>query len=673
VANCVYKVYQGNCAVSARDRLAMDETGLFQALFDGMPHAVIVADADGRLVRFNAAAQQLHGRALCGAPADAWTGDLGIFLPDGVTPCPSDQLPLVRALRGETADELELFIRRPDGSGSMVSATGRPLPGHDGRMGAFVAFSDITARKRGEDALRQSEARLREAQRVGRLGSWEWDPRVDNVTWTDQIYHLFGLDASEPAPSFADHAKLCTEGSLAALRQAVERALTEGAPYALDLELIPRDGSARWLVTRGEAIRNAAGEIVGLRGTAADITDRKQAEQKIATLAERLTLATLAGQVGIWEWHIASGDLIWDDSMRRLYWGDAAPDGGLNYELWRSSLLHPADVEQTEAVLKRAIAGQAPFDTEFRIVMPEGKIRWIRAQATLRRDKNGAPESFVGTNWDITELRALTDALRAEKVRLLRLIDDWVEAKEAAERANRAKSAFLGTMSHELRTPMNAILGFGELLGGEFFGRLNPKQTEFVEAILDGGAHLLKLINQILDLSQIEAGRVDVSVEPVELRQIMRSVTTTLGQMSLKYDVSLGVGDLGASIPDLAADPVRLTQALTNIGSNALKYNRPGGTANFSYRVVDGAWARIAVTDTGIGIPPDRFDEVFQPFNRLGATDGAIEGTGIGLALTRQLVELMGGRIGFTSELGEGSCFWVDVPIFGAPRQDSGA
>ncbi|GAB4267058.1 MAG: hypothetical protein Kow0065_17750 [Methylomicrobium sp.] len=252
---------------------------------------------------------------------------------------------------------------------------------------------------------------------------------------------------------------------------------------------------------------------------------------------------------------------------------------------------------------------------------------------------------FVGLMRDITERKKVEQEL--------------IVARDAADRANQAKSEFLSSMSHELRTPMNAILGFGQLM--EYDDTLSDQHKEDVREILKAGRHLLDLINEVLDLAKIESGTLSLSIEPVSVAPIIDECLSLVStqanqrQICLRYHAHKSFS--------VRADQTRLKQALLNLISNAIKYNREGGAVTIEARLKDDAHLSIEVSDTGCGIPANRFPELFQPFHRLDAEYSGIEGTGIGLVITRRIVEMMGGTIEVESEVGIGSRFLMTLPL----------
>nr|WP_255721763.1 ATP-binding protein [Ectothiorhodospira lacustris] len=247
-------------------------------------------------------------------------------------------------------------------------------------------------------------------------------------------------------------------------------------------------------------------------------------------------------------------------------------------------------------------------------------------------------------------LRDVTDRKQIETI--------LIQAKETAEHANRAKSEFLSSMSHELRTPMNAVIGFAQLL--EYDPHLNQEQLENILEILSAGRHLLELINELLDLAHVESGVMQLDIQPVKLCEVLQGCLDLLQPLADQRAIQLSYRCDGAL--KVSADPMRLRQILVNLISNAIKYNRRQGSVHISVHALDNHRICIAVEDTGNGIAEDQMNRLFQPFSRLGNTDDAVEGLGIGLSITQRIVQLMGGSIGVESRLHAGSRFWVELP-----------
>jgi signal transduction histidine kinase/CheY-like chemotaxis protein/CHASE3 domain sensor protein len=305
--------------------------------------------------------------------------------------------------------------------------------------------------------------------------------------------------------------------------------------------------------------------------------------------------------------------------------------------------------DSDRVVLDRLIARCATGDPTPDPVMttgrlPDGDVRNFETRARPVFDQMGHVTGTVTISRDVTERMHLEESLR--------------HASVGAERASQAKSEFLSRMSHELRTPLNAILGFAQLLE---LDELPEEQSSSVDQIQVAGRHLLALINEVLDISRIEAGRVSLSTEPIEVGGVLDEVAALLAPVAEAAGVELSVDTGGARVLRVRADRQRLLQVLLNLGSNAVKYNNRGGSVAFRTDTASSGRVRFEVRDTGPGIPREQQDQLFVPFSRLGAERSAVEGTGVGLALSKQLVEVMGGAIGVQSYPGHGSTFWVEL------------
>ncbi len=321
----------------------------------------------------------------------------------------------------------------------------------------------------------------------------------------------------------------------------------------------------------------------------------------------------------------------------------------------------PADIERVSQAFRRLTiwldayrAANDALNREQLLWARELEMR-VEERTSAMRDANAQLRQEITVRAEAERRLAIEiDKHRATSTDLERSLRETHDASQA-------KSRFLSSMSHELRTPLNAIIGFSQMLSGHGGAIKDEQKTEYAGYILGSGERLLKLINEVLDLAQIESGRMPLSIEFINPATIVTHVVAETGIIAEQHGITLINEIKGAGLPDIKADAARLTQCLVNLVANAIKYNREGGTVRISAAFADGIF-RISVTDTGHGIPADYHPQVFETFNRLGAEDGNVEGTGIGLSLTKQYIEKMGGSIGFDSTEDVGSTFWFELP-----------
>ncbi len=352
---------------------------------------------------------------------------------------------------------------------------------------------------------------------------------------------------------------------------------------------------------------------------------------------------------------------------------------------------HPDDRQRTLEERAKSRATGAPLRCEYRLLSHDGTVLWFRDEASVVRDESGRSLFLQGILVDITESKQAEAELREHRYRLEELVakrtdelarvnaelrrdiaerklieTELTKAKTDAEKANFAKSDFLSSMSHELRSPLNVMLGFSQLMESSTPPPTFTQMTMLKE-INAAGWYLLELINKILDLATLESGKLIVSQEPMCLGEVMVESRTMVEPQAQERGIQLifPPSDMHFFVK---ADRTRVKQVLINLLSNAIKYNREGGTVEVTCDVMAPERIRVSVRDTGTGLPPEKLTQLFQQFNRLGQEGGLVEGTGIGLVVTKQLIELMGGEIGVESTVGVGSVFWFELMADDAPE-----
>lgn len=536
-----------------------------------------------------------------------------------------------------------LCNRNRGGNLYWVDSTIVPFLDAAGKPYQYVSVrTDITAHKLAEERLRYSEDRLRQSQVYANIGTWDWNIQTGDLYWSERIAPLFGYLEGKLETTYENFLNAVHPDDRQQVIDAVAACVEAGRPYEIEHRCVWPSGEIRWLLERGDVVRDAGGRPLHMLGVVQDITDRKAAELALRENRERLQEAQRIAHLGHWVAELDSGSLYWSDEVYRIF-GQTPGEYVPNVDRFHA-MVHPDDAALVRESERRA-ATSGVHDVVHRIVRPSGEIRYVRELAETAFDDQGVPLRLIGTVQDIT-------ALKETELQL-------ITAKEAAERANRAKSEFLSSMSHELRTPMNAILGFSQLLESE--PDLAPVHGEYVGEILKAGFHLLELINEVLDLATIEAGHLSLSLEPVSCAEVISECIEMMMPLASRNRIELHWQDCPGVY--LHADRVRLKQVLINLLSNAIKYHHPGGQVQVRVVRKDAARVRVMVQDNGPGIPPERQGALFQPFQRLGAEGGVVEGTGIGLVLSKRLVEAMRGRIGCDSRVGEGSLFWVELPV----------
>jgi PAS domain S-box-containing protein len=713
-------------------------------------------------------------------------------------------------LRGEREHEMEFRLRHKDGHYVDILSYGFPVRRKpNGPIVRIVGTHfDLTERKRAEEALRQSEEWLRLAHDAAHSGAWEWDLRTNLNIWSEELWKLYGLEPHSCEPSYATWREVVHPDDRPMAERTVEEAARQGIDLNVEFRVRDRDGTERWLLSRGRAIRDTDGQVVRFIGIAVDITEHKRTEEALRQ-SERLYRAIGESiDYGVWMCAPDGRNTYASDSFLKLVGmtQEQCSDFG-----W-GEVLHPDDADRTIAAWKECVRSGGSWDIEHRFRGVDGQWHAVLARGVPVRDEQGQITGWAGINLDISALKRAEEALQRshdelerrveertaelfaasayhrslieasldplvtiapegtitdvnhateevtgrprqeligtdfsdyftdrEKARLgyqqafregsvqdyelqirhrdghitpvlynasvyrheggaiagvfaaarditgrkraeqevLRLNEDLerrvaertAQLERAAaelekrnlevERVNRMKTDFLGRSSHELRTPLNAIVGYSELLAEQSAGPLPPPYPRFVANIQEGARHLLEIVNDLLDISKIEAGRIDLNREAFRFADALEEVLSVIAPLAKIKHIAIDIQvPAGMSI---RADRTRFKQVLYNLLSNAVKFTPENGRVWIADSSREDA-AAFCVGDTGIGIPASELESIFDEFHQVHSPSGvAKEGSGLGLAITRRLVELHGGTIVVESTLGQGSRFIVSL------------
>ncbi|MFN3414994.1 MAG: PAS domain-containing protein [Caldimonas sp.] len=554
-----------------------------------------------------------------------------------------------QALAGESVYECRYRIVRPDQTVRWVHSVGEVERGPDGRaVRIFGLDQDITADAQAQAQLQSVLQRLRIALSAVQASVWVYDARTRKLQWDERGQDLYGIDVNAHRQAWES---LLSPSLAARTRERIYAHLKDPACQEFDITYTiehPQRGQRHIRsVARNE--RDAAGRLVRTIGLDMDITAQVETTSRAEALAERLQLAITAAGIGVWSHRLSDGSVEWNEQQYQIYGLDPL-DVTVSRAAWLERV-HPDDRERLAHEVAHVHDHLDGSTSEFRIVRPGGEVRHVRVVARSTRDEAGRPTGTVGLTFDITTERQATEAIQ--------------HARAAAEEANRLKSEFLANVSHEIRTPMNAIIGMTELALG---ATLPEREHDLVAKANAAARKLLTVLNDILDFSKIEAGKLDVDHTAFSLPAL---VGTALDMVRLQaHSKGLGLNvTIAPDVPERClGDPTRLAQVLTNLLSNAVKFTERG-QVQLRIGLADPLPAerptvRFEVEDTGIGLSEEQQARLFEAFTQADAsTTRRFGGTGLGLVISRRLLDLMGGRIGVRSTLGGGSLFWFQLPL----------
>jgi PAS domain S-box-containing protein len=629
----------------------------FRDLFDSSPDAVFIIE-NNHFVEGNPAAVAMFGYDSPESFLNVHPAELSPpTQPDGEDSTSKAERMISQAA-SQGIHRFEWMHRTRNGKNFMTEVTLSIFSLND-RPAIYAVLRDITERKQAEHLLALERQRLHDFSESSADWFWEMDADLRFTYFSDNFERVYGMPSAvllgKKRSELMEKDNSYSQADVDAHIMLLER----HEPFRdFECRMLDSAGSISWLSVSGVPCFDHAGSFAGYRGIGRVVTDRKTAEIQLRESKERLEVAASAGIVGIWDWDVVNDRLVWDKVMYQLY-GLREDDFSGAYEAW-SSALHPDDKIYTEREVQAALRGEREYAPEFRIVCPDGTIRYIKAQSRTTFDAQGNPQRMVGVNYDITEHKHIEFMLEEG---IAKRTQELKTARDAAQAANVAKSAFLANMSHEMRTPLHQITGLAEVIQ---LKPLTPQQMGWMDTLVGSAHHLTAIIDTILEMTSIEAGQFDRVDEPFSPKELLDEVLVSVqAQVSAKQlYLSVTVGNVPAR---LVGAKSQLKQALLNYVVNAVRFCETGAVhirLNLAADEGDFVLVRFEVEDSGPGIAPEDLPRLFNIFEQVdNSSTRKFGGLGVGLAMTKKIAELMGGEAGCESTPGVGSTFWFTARL----------
>jgi PAS domain S-box-containing protein len=501
------------------------------------------------------------------------------------------------------------------------------------------------------ETLQESEARLNISQRLSKVGGWEYDVASGKSFWTKELYRIHELSVDSDLDHIQESLKCYTPKDQLIISNAFRRVTEHGEAYNLELPFTTSKGKHLWIRTTAQPVYEE-GKVVRIIGNLMDITERKQAEEALRLSSERLQLATHVACVGIWDWDVAKNELVWDDSMYQLY-GIQREDFSGAYDAWIRTV-HPDDKAHTDGEIQAALRGEREYAPEFRIIRPDGSIRYIKADSRTIKDQEGKPLRMIGTNIDITEHKRAEEKIQQLNQDLEKRV---AERTVQLETANKELEAFAYSVSHDLRAPLRHIDGFLDMLNARIGATLDAKSLHYMDTISDSAKRMGTLIDDLLAFSR--AARCEMTTTNVDLRALIQEIIQDIAPETQGRSIDWRIGQL----PVVTGDRSMLRIVLVNLISNAVKFTKKREKADIEIGHLPGSNQDIVifVRDNGAGFDMRYVDKLFGVFQRLHRMED-FEGTGIGLANVHRIISRHGGKTWAEGKINGGATFYFSLP-----------